>query len=130
MTVPRTLTQVQRKRIAVVALDSALTVEPLQRQGSSKFAAATALGMRRLKADGLVGSVVDDGHAPASIDGPLSADEEELVESIASTAGKGVGVIADKIEDKTNCKCDREVLALIRALLQVGIEAAVGAIRR
>ncbi len=129
---PLVLTPAQRNTIAEVARDAAHTVElsmPTAR-GRQKFRVATAIGMRALKAGGLEPALPPADEAPsvAPPEDPLTQAEEALVEDIASTVGSGVGVIAEKIEDQTGCACDQRVLALIRGLLQVGIEVAARAI--
>ena len=119
-----------RKTIAAVAADAAATVADRPIPGPSKFRSATALGMRRLKADGMPQALADGfaGFIKADDlddgDEGLSSDETALVDGISDAAGAGVGVIADKIERDTGCKCNRQILALIRALLQTGIEVA------
>jgi len=130
------LTPDARDTIAAVALDAALTVEPRTVPGGMKFRMATAIGMRKLKAEGMPEALatrfaahIDPTETDDNVDGPLSDAETAVVDGITMAAGSGVGLIADAIEDKTNCRCNRDILALVRSLLQVAIEAAARSIK-
>ena len=121
----------QRDQIAAVARDAARSVADKKVPGPSKFRSATALGMRKLKADGMPEKLaekfsehVDPKATTGVVDGRLSKPEKELVDGLSDVAGAGVGVLADKIEHDTGCQCNKEILSLIRALLQMGIEVA------
>ena len=125
-----------RDTIAIVAADAAASVDDRPIPGSAKLRAATALGMRKLKASGMpealsksVGAFVDPDDVDDGDEG-LSEDEAAIVDGIATAAGAGVGVIADAIERDSGCQCNRQILALVRSLLQVGIETAARAIVR
>ena len=129
------LTPDARDTIAAVALDAALTVEPRTVPGGMKFRMATAIGMRKLKADGmphelaaLVAKHIDPDDVDDGDEG-LSDAEAAVVDGITMAAGSGVGLIADAIEDKSGCVCNRQILALVRSLLQVAIEAAARSIK-
>ena len=120
-----------RKTIARVADDAAHTVEDRPLLGPAKFRVATALGMRRLKADGMPADLtrrLTDGLDPDG-DDELDEGERLVVDEISSAADVGVGVLAGRIEADTGCLCDTRILALIRSMLQVGIEVAAGAIK-
>ena len=125
-----------RKTIARVADDAAHTVEDRPIPGPAKMRVATALGMRRLKADGMPADLtrrLTAGLDPDDDDEPgdgLNEVERLIVDGISSTADAGVGVLAGRIEADTGCLCDTRILALIRSMLQVGIEVAAGAIKR
>jgi len=106
--------------------------------GRRRFAIARAEGMRRLKASGMPQElartmaphiqpdpVEDDDDARE-----LSQDERALLDAGKGAAGAAVGMVADAAEEATGCKCDRQILALVRALLESGIEAAVAAATR
>ena len=127
----------QRDTIAAVAHDAARTVNDRPVPGLSKFHMATALGMRKLKTMGMpaaltnaIGPALDPTTEDEDPDeAGLTQDEKTIVDGIANVAGAGVGLIADKIEDDTGCECNRQILALIRYGLQVGIETAVRGIK-
>ena len=107
----------ERKLIARIAAEEYLIAADLRRvPGPSKFARATAAGMRRLKEEGI----------PEAISGLLKsgiAGKEPDLGAISEIAGDSVDVIADAIEAGEGCECDRRVLAIIRSLLQASIQA-------
>jgi len=108
--------------------------------GRRRFAIARAEGMRRLKASGMPQELARTmaPHIqpdPVDVDDDddereLSQDERALLDAGKSAAGAAVGMVADAAENATGCKCDRQILALVRALLESGIEAAVTAATR
>lgn len=130
-----TLPKHARDTIAVVARDAAMTVEDRPFPGGVKFRMAVALGMRKLKADGMpvelsdtFAAFIDPGDVDDGDEG-LTEGEALVVDGVATAAGAGVGVIADAIEDASGCTCNRQILALVRSLLSVGIEVAAREIK-
>jgi len=124
----------QRDTLAAVTLDAVRTVEARALPGPSKFNAARALSMRKLKALGMPQRLRDaigtlEGGDTDDLDGELDEAEKAVVDAVAGAAGVGVGVIADKIEDDTGCVCNTQIVALLRALVEVGIEAAYQGIK-
>lgn len=125
-----------RLTIARTAADVVVFAEARapDRPGPRKFAIARAEGMRRLKASGMPRELA--GRMRPFLEDPddevedldeLSDGERALLDAGADAAGATVDVVADAVERDTGCKCNRQILALVKALLESGIEAAVQA---
>jgi hypothetical protein len=129
----------ERKVIAQTARDVARFADERapHLSGRRRFAVARAEGMRRLKGAGMPQELARTmaphiQPEPAEQDADerhLSPDERALLDAGKGAAGATVGVIADGIESATGCECPQQLLALVRALLESGIEAAVQAVR-
>ena len=129
----------ERKIIAQTARDVARFADERASHlsGRRRFAVARAEGMRRLKGSGMPQDLARSmaphiQPEPAEQDDDeqrLSPDERALLNAGKSAAGATVGVIADGIETAAGCECPKQLLALVRALLESGIEAAVQAVR-
>jgi hypothetical protein len=124
-----------RDTIAAIAIDAALTVEPRAVPGAAKMRMATAIGMRKLKAGGMPALLAEKFKAHIDPDDRDDGDEglneaeAAVVDGITMAAGAGVGLIADAIEEDTGCECNREILALVRSMLKVGLEVAARSIK-
>lgn len=129
----------QRKTIARTAAEAAAFAADKPVPGPRKFAIARAEGMRRLKASGMPRKLADSMR-PLLADpldeieeddaAELSPAERELLDHGKGAASTTVDVVADAVERAEDCKCNRQILALVKALLESGIEAAVQAAAR
>ena len=129
----------ERKIIAQTARDVARFADERapHLSGRRRFAVARAEGRRRLKGSGMPQDLARSmaphiQPEPAEQDDDeqhLSPDERALRNAGKRAAGATVGVIADGIETAAGCECPKQLLALVRALLESGIEAAVQAVR-
>ena len=131
------LPKAERKTIARTAAEAVSFADSKAPHlaGRRKFAIARAEGMRRLKASGmpqelsaaLLPHLEPEPADDAEDERGLSADERALLDAGKGAASAAVGIAADAVESASGCKCDKQVLALVRALLESGIEAAVQA---